>query len=259
MFVDVEGPGTGDGFKKFCAGETDISNASRAIKESEAADCAAEGIEFTEILVGIDGIGVMTSENNSAVDCVTFENLYGLVGPESDGVETWADANAIMGEGLPDAPLDIFGPGEESGTYDSFIEIVLEHFAEERGQSATTRATYSPSGDDNVILQGIQSSDTSLGWVGFAFANNASGVKLLEVDGGDGCVAANADTIASNEYPISRNLYIYVNNANAAANPALQAYVDFYVGEGLDSAVAAVGYVPLTDTAKADVRAAWNG
>ena len=259
VFVDVEGPGTGDGFKKFCGGETDISDASRAIKESEAQECAAAGIEFAEILVGIDGIGVMTGPNNSGVDCVTFENLYGLVGPESDDVSSWADANAIAGEGLPDVPLDIFGPGEESGTYDSFIEIVIEDLAEERGQDAATRSTYSPSADDNVILSGIQSSDTSLGWVGFAFASEATGVKLLEVDGGAGCVAPTAATIASNEYPISRNLYIYVNTTKAAESPALQAFVDFYVATGLDEAVEAVGYVELTDDAKADVVTGWGG
>ena len=258
VFVDVEGPGTGDGFKKFCAGESDISDASRAIKESEAEECAANGIDYTEILVGIDGIGVMTSENNSAVECVTFENLYGLIGPESDDVESWADANAIAGDGLPDAPLTIFGPGEESGTYDSFIEIVIEDLAEERSQEATTRSTYSPSADDNVILTGIQSSDTSLGWVGFAFAANASGVKLLEVDGGDGCVGATEETIASNEYPISRNLYIYVNDTKAAESAALSEFVDFYVSTGLDDAVADVGYVELADDAKAEVRAAWG-
>ena len=258
VFVDVEGPGTGDGFVKFCGGETDISGASRAIKDEEAADCAAAGIEFTEILVGIDGIGVMTNVANDAVDCVTFENLYGLVGPESNGVDTWAGANAIAGEGMPDAPLDIFGPGEESGTYDSFVEIVLEDIADERGQEATTREDYNPSAEDNIILQGVESSDTSLGWVGFAFANNAE-VKLLAVDGGDGCVDATAETIASNEYPISRNLYIYVNNAKADDNEALRAFVDFYTTEGLDTAVAEVGYVSLTDAAKDGVRAAWNG
>ena len=259
VFVDVEGPGTGDGFKKFCAGETDMSDASRSIKDSEAEDCAASGIEFTEILVGIDGIGIMTSANNSAVECVTFGGLYGLIGPESEGVESWADANEITGSGLPDVPLDIFGPGEESGTYDSFTEIVIEDLAEERGQHAATRSTYSPSGDDNVILQGIQSSDTSIGWVGFAFASTANGAKLLDVDGGDGCVAATTETIASNEYPISRNLYLYVNNNKAAESAALRAFVDYYVAEGLDIAVAEVGYVPLTDEGKAEVRAAWNG
>lgn len=259
VFVDVEGPGTGDGFKKFCSGETDISDASRQIKDAEAQECAAAGIEFTEILVGIDGIGVMTSENNSAIECVTFGDLYGLIGPESDGVTSWADANNITGVNLPDAPLTIFGPGEESGTYDSFIEIVIEDIAEERGQEASTRSTYSPSADDNVILSGIQSSDTSLGWVGFAFAANAEGSRLLQVDGGDGCVEATAATIASNEYPISRNLYIYVNNAKAAANPALTAFVDYYVTNGLNEAVASVGYVELADTAKAEVASAWQG
>ncbi len=258
VFVDVEGPGTGDGFKKFCAGESDISDASRAIKDAEAEVCAAEGIEFTEILVGIDGIGVMTNTNNDAVDCVTFENLYGLIGPESTGITNWSGANDIAGAGMPDAQLDIFGPGAESGTYDSFIEIVLEDLAEEHGQDATTRSDYNPSAEDNVILQGIQSSDTSLGWVGFAFAGNNPDVKLLEVDGGEGCVAATAETIASNEYPIARNLYIYVNNTKAAGSPALQAFVDFYVTTGLDVAVAEVGYVPLTDDAMDEVRSGWN-
>lgn len=259
VFVDVEGPGTGDGFKKFCAGETDISDASRKIKESEADECAAAGIDYTEVLVGVDGIGVMTNNSNDAVDCVTFENLYGLIGPEAAGVvDTWADANAIAGDGMPDVPLDVFGPGAESGTYDSFVEIVIEDIADERGQSATTRSDYNPSANDNVILQGIESSDTSLGWVGYAYAADAD-VKLLDVDGGDGCVAPTPETIASNEYPISRNLYIYVNNANAAENPALRAYVDFYVSTGLDEAVESVGYVELSESSKDSVRAAWNG
>ena len=251
--VDVEGPGTGDGFQKFCAGETDISDASRQIKDAEAADCAAAGIEFTEVKVGIDGIAVMTNAA-SPVECVTFENLFNLIGPNGEGTSTWAEADSS----LPDAPLDIFGPGAESGTYDSFVEIVLEDAAEEAGVEATTRTDYNPSAEDNIILQGIQSSDTSLGWVGFAFAANAD-VKLLQVDGGDGCVEANADTIASNEYPIARDLFIYVNDAKAAESEALTAFVDFYVGEGLDTAVAEVGYVPLADSAKEEVRSAWNG
>ena len=124
--------------------------------------------------------------------------------------------------------------------------------------AATTRTDYSPSGDDNVILQGIQSSDTSLGWVGFAFTVHASGVKLLEVDGGDGCVAATADTIASNEYPVSRDLWIYVNADRAAANPAVVAYVDFYVSDALSQAVSEVGYVPLTDAAHAETADRWH-
>jgi phosphate transport system substrate-binding protein len=262
--IVVDGPGTGDGFQLFCNGDTDISDASRAIKDEEAATCEENGIEYTEIQVGIDGIGIMTNPNNDAVTCLSFEQIYGIVGPESTGFGSWADANDLItelgGDGsLPDAELVIFGPGEESGTFDSFIEIVLEDLADERGQEAITRPDYNPSANDNVILEGITSSDTSFGWVGFAFAAEADDVKLIEVDGGEGCVAATPETIASNEYPVSRPLFIYVNNAKAAESDALTAFVDFYLADGLDTAVEEVGYVELTDDAKAEVRSAWGG
>ena len=254
--VTVDGPGTGDGFKLFCSGDTDISDASRQIKDSEKEACFEAGItNIVELKVAVDGIAVMTNANNGAVECLSFEQLFDLIGPNGEGTSTWAEAST----GLPGAPLDIFGPGEESGTFDSFVEIVLEDLAEEAGTDATTRTDYSPSGDDNVILQGIQSSDTSLGWVGFAFTVNTAGAKLLDVDGGDGCVAATADTIASNEYPISRDLWIYVNADAAAANPAVVAYVDFYVSDALSQAVGEVGYVPLTDTSRAETAERWHG
>ena len=262
--IAVDGPGTGDGFALFCIGDTDISDASRAIKDSEAEECAANGINYVELQVGIDGLGVMTNSANGAVECVSFADLYALTGPEAVGYSSWADANAVSAElggagNLPDAALDIFGPGEESGTFDTYVELVIEKTAAARGQEETTRPDYNPSGDDNVILRGITGSDTSLGWVGFAFANNAQGVKLLDVDGGSGCVAATPDTIASGEYPLSRPLFIYVNTDKAAQNPGLEAYVDFYMGEGLDRAVAEVGYVELTEAAKSSVRSAWTG
>ncbi len=264
VLIAVDGPGTGDGFVLFCSGETDISNASRAIKDSEASECAANGVDFVELQVGIDGLGVMTNASNDLVECVSFADLYALTGPEATGYGSWADANAVSAElggagDLPDAPLDIFGPGEESGTFDTFVELVIEHPASERGQAETTRPDYNPSGDDNVILQGITGSANSLGWVGFAFANGAEGVKLLDVDSGDNrCVAATPETIASGEYPLSRPLFVYVNTAKAANNPGLEAYVDFYMDTGLDQAVGEVGYVELTDAAKAEVRAAWD-
>ncbi|WP_419918362.1 substrate-binding domain-containing protein [Candidatus Poriferisocius sp.] len=260
--VTVDGPGTGDGFKLFCEGKTDISNASRQIKDSEAEACAEAGIEYVELRVGIDGIAVMTNENNP-VECVNFADVYSLVGPESTGFGKWSDAQALASElgsdsVMPDASLDIYGPGEESGTFDSFIEIVLEDIADERGQDATTRPDYNANADDNVIIQGIQSSDTSLGWVGFAFATNARGVKFVQVDGGDGCVSATPVSIASGEYPVSRSLYIYVNKAKAEANPAVTAYVDFHMSEqGLGIAVSAVKYVNLTESAKNETRNAW--
>jgi phosphate transport system substrate-binding protein len=254
--VTVDGPGTGDGFELFCNGETDISDASRAIKDEEKETCFANGItDIVELKVGIDGMAIMTNEANTAVECLTFQQLFDMIGPNGEGTSTWAEASP----GLPDVPLDIFGPGEESGTFDSFVEIVLEGLAEEAGVDATTRPDYSPSGDDNVILQGIQGSESSLGWVGFAYAINATGVRLLPIDGGDGnCVEPTPETIASNEYPISRDLFIYVDAAKAADNPAISAYVDFYVTEGLATAVEEVGYVPLTDEAQAETAAAWE-
>jgi phosphate transport system substrate-binding protein len=260
VVVNVDGPGTGDGFELFCNGETDISDASRPISEEEIASCEENGVEFIELKVAFDGIAVMTNPANEAVTCLTFEDLYALVGPEAEGVTNWSDAQALATElgsttQLPDAPLDIVGPGEESGTYDSFIEIVFGDIAEaqlEAGaitedQEETTRPDYQSSPDDNTIIQGIEGSDTSLGWVGFAFAEEAGeGVKELEIDGGDGCVAPSDETIADGTYPISRPLFIYVSTTAMEENPAVAAYVEFYMGEGL-AAVDEVGYVALPD------------
>lgn len=271
--VNVDGPGTGDGFKLFCEGETDISNASRQIKEQENAACVEAGIEWIELRVGIDGIAVMTNESNSAVECLSFEDLYAIVGPESMGIDNWSTARDLAAElgsstSFPDMDLDITAPGTESGTYDSFIEIVLEDIGDARAEfgvisedeAATTRPDYRSAGDDNVIISGIQDTTGSFGWVGFAYAVNADGVKFLEVDGGDGCVAATPATIASGEYPVSRALYIYVNAGKARNNPALKAYVDFYMSDsGLREAVDDVGYVQLTSDAMEDTKSNWTG
>jgi phosphate transport system substrate-binding protein len=262
--ITVEGPGTGDGFKRFCNGETDISNASRAIKDEEARSCADKGIEFVELKVAIDGLTVMTGPENDAVDCLSFADLYALIGPEAGGIENWKDAQAVATElgsttQLPDAPLSISGPGEESGTYDSFVELVIAGFAEARGKEAGTRKDYQSSGQDPVIIQGI--SGTALGWVGYAVAEeNQGSVKLLAVDEkGDGtCVEPTADTIASGEYPIARDLYIYVSKDRLATNPALAPFVDYYLAEGtLSSVLEEVPYVNLTDEALNESRAAW--
>ncbi|MEM9132209.1 MAG: substrate-binding domain-containing protein [Actinomycetota bacterium] len=263
--VSVSGPGTGDGFALFCEGETDISDASRTIKDEEAEICAENGINYVELKVAVDGIAVMTSEANSAIECLSFPTLYSLVGPESAGFQSWADANELSGTvggatDLPDAPLTISAPGTESGTYDSFVEIVLEDLAEAQGVDADTRPDYSSAADDNVIIETISSNDTSFGWVGFAFAVEAQGVKLVAVseeEGGE-CVTPTPETIASNEYPIARDLFIYVNADRAAESEALVAFTDYYMEFGLDEAASNVGYVTLTDEAKESTRSAWS-
>jgi phosphate transport system substrate-binding protein len=267
---EVDGPGTGDGFALFCAGETDISDASRPISEEEIAACEENGIPWVELKVAVDGISVLTSHDNDAVSCLSFGDLYALLGPESQGFDTWSAANDLAAElgdeygisnaPFPDAPLEVTAPGEESGTYDSFLEIVFGDIAEAREQEEVARPDYTASGDDNVIIDGIAGADTSLGWVGFAFyEENTDAVRALEVDGGDGCVAPTAESIASNEYPISRDLFIYVNTDRADANPAVTEFVDYYLSDAGIAAVAEAGYVNLTSEALEETRAAWEG
>jgi phosphate transport system substrate-binding protein len=264
--ISVDGPGTGDGFKLFCAGETDISNASRKIKDAENELCATGGVEYIELKVAIDGMSILTSKDNSSVTCLFIADLYALVGPESEGFDSWADGEAIATElgstsTLPDAPLTISGPGEESGTYDYFVEAVITKTAEARSQENATRKDYQSSPNDNVIIEGIGGSDTSLGWVGYAYAaENLDTVKLLEVARtGEACVAPTKETIASGDYPLARDLYIYVSKTKAADNAALAAFVDFYLAEGTVATVnETAGYIDLAAEVLAESRSAWE-
>ena len=268
--ISVEGPGTGDGFVLFCDGETDISDASRPIEDSEAKACKQKGIDYIELEIGLDGITVMTSPANDAVSCLNMGDLYALLGPQSEGFANWSDANDLAKQvggtgGFPDVPLDITGPGEESGTYDALIDLAgIEDTAIAQGvpedKAAALRPDYQSSPNDNVIIQGVEGSDSSLGWVGFAYAQNAGGnVKELQIDGGDGCVAPEYDTIADASYPLSRSLYIYVNTAKAADNPAVKAYVDYYLSEDGIQAVNQAGYVDLPADRLDATRQAWSG
>ena len=266
----VDGPGTGDGFALFCTGETDISDASRAIKDEEAAICQENGVSYVELQVAIDGLSIITSPDNADVSCLSFGDLYALLGPESQGFDAWSDADGLAGElgasygqihaPYPDAVLTVTAPGEESGTFDSFVELVIAGIASERGKDETTRPDYQTSADDNVIIENIAGAAGSLGWVGFAFADESSdSVKSLEVDGGDGCVAPTPETIASGEYPIARPLFIYVNVEQAAARPELAAFVDYYLSDAGIAAVSEADYVALDADALAETRAAWDG
>jgi phosphate transport system substrate-binding protein len=263
----IEGPGTGDGFKRFCNDETDISDASRPIKEEEAATCAAAGIEYVELKVAYDGMTVMTGSTNDAISCLSFADLYALVGPESIGFTRWSDAAAIATElgsntVFPGDDLSITGPGEESGTFDSFVEVAIAKIAEARGQEHTTRPDYVASANDNAIIEGIIGSPTSLGWVGFAFAEeNADQIRELMIseDVNGTCVAPSAEAIADGSYPLSRALYIYVNTARAAANPAVAEYVDFYLQAGtIEAVLEDVPYVNLPAPELDAARAAWE-
>jgi phosphate transport system substrate-binding protein len=267
--ITVDGPGTGDGFELFCNGETDISDASRPIEQEEADACEANGIQYTELEVAFDGITVMTNPENTAVECLNNGDLYALFGPESEGFSTWSDANALAqqvgGNGnFPDEPLEITAPGEESGTYDAFIELSgIPDIAIEQGipedESEALRQDYTSSPNDNVIIQAMAGSPSSLGFVGFAFAEEAGDqVREIGIDSGDGCVTPSAETISDASYPLSRSLYIYVNNEKLGQSEALRAYVDYYLtDEALNQLVSEVGYIPLpTDRIEA-TRGVW--
>lgn len=269
--ISVDGPGTGDGFVLFCEGKTDVSDASRPIESEEAKACKDAGINYVELKIGLDGITVMTNPQNGAVTCLNKGDLYALFGPESDGIDTWNGADSLAKQvggtdGFPSAPLSIVAPGTESGTYDAFIELAgIEDTALSQGvaadKAASLRTDYQSSANDNVIIQGITGSPTSFGWVGLAFAEeNKDKVKELGVsrDANGTCVLPSAETVSDGTYPVSRPLFIYVNKARATANPAVVAYVDFYLTAGTISKVLeTVPYVNLPAGELDTTRAAW--
>jgi phosphate transport system substrate-binding protein len=210
----------------------------------------------------------MTNPNNDAVECLSFADLYALIGPESEGFNNWSDAQDLATQlgsqtELPDEELTLVGPGPESGTYDSFIEIALSDIAEAQGLPEadweSLRNDYQASPNDNVIITAMEGSSSALGFVGFAFAEEAGdAVKELEIDGGDGCVAPSAATVSDGSYPLSRSLYIYVS-ADAAARPEVAAYVDYYVSdEAMTSLVEEVGYIPLPADRIEATRTTWE-
>jgi phosphate transport system substrate-binding protein len=272
--ISVDGPGTTDGFVLFCKGQTDINDASRQIKDDEVQACQQGGVKYAELEIALDGITVMTNPANDAVNCLSKADLYSLIGPESKGFKNWSDANALDkelgGKGdFPDQPLDLVGPGQESGTWGSFIDLALKDIADARGKpDDTTRPDYQSSGDDNVIIQGIEGSNSSLGWVGFAYAEeNAGNVKILGVSpatdaGGEGasdCVTPSRDTISDGSYPLSRSLYLYVNTDKLKNNDALKAFVDFYLTDkGITEGVQQAGYVDLPADRIAATRQKWQ-
>ena len=267
--ISVDGPGTGDGFALFCKGETDISDASRQIEDDEAAACKDGSINYTELEIALDGITVMVNAASS-IDCLTTADLYAIFGPQSEGIDSTGEANPISkkvgGAGsIPDQPLEITAPGEESGTYDAFIDLSgIEDTALAQGvaedEAAALRPDYQSSANDNVIIQAMEGSPNAIGFVGFAFAQSAgSAIKEVAIDAGDGCVAPTAETIGDGSYPLSRSLYIYPNLETAGDSKAVKAFVDFYLTDaGLNEAVNQVGYITLPADRQAATRSAWD-
>lgn len=228
--------GTGGGFKRFVTGETDISNASRPIKDSEAEEAASNGIEFLELSVALDGLSVVVNHDNDWVECLTTDELNMMWAPGST-VNNWNQVRSSF----PDKPLHLYGPGTDSGTFDYFTEEI-------NGKSGATRPDYTPSEDDNVLISGISGDNNALGYFGFAYyIENTDKLKPVAIDGGSGCVSPTPETINNGTYaPLSRPLSIYVNKASLA-KPEVKAFVEFYMNNGAELA-AEVGYVALQDS-----------
>lgn len=234
--VSVGTSGTGGGFKKFCADEIDIADASRPIKDEEAAACAAAGIEFSEFRIGLDGLAIVTSAQNDFVECLTLEQLATIF--KDGGASTWDQVDPKF----PAEKIAIFAPGTDSGTYDFFVEEVLGN--PDDADSLKPRSDYTASEDDNTLVQGIKGEKSSWGYFGFAyFSENEDVLKDIKVAGEDGtCVEPSNETVESGEYVLSRPLFIYVKSS-ALARPEVREFVRYYL-ETTPELINDVGYAP---------------
>ena len=225
--------GTGGGFKRFTVGETDISDASRAIKDSEREQAAENGIEFIELKVAFDGLSVLVNPDNDFAACMTTAELKKLWEPGST-VSKW---NEIRSE-WPDKEIRLYGPDTDSGTFDYFTDAI-------NGEEDASRPDYTQSADDNVLVQGIAGDRNSLGYFGYAYyTENQDKLKVVAVDGGSGCITPSASSINDGSYaPLSRPMFIYVNKASLE-RPEVKAFIEFYL-ENAPALAAEVGYVAL--------------
>jgi phosphate transport system substrate-binding protein len=235
--VTVGASGTSGGFEVFCAGRTDISDASRPIESDEVKACKQGGVKYTPLQVANDAITIVANKN-VPVDCLTTDQLNKIWAPESQGeITSWKQVDPTF----PDMPLKLFGPGTDSGTFDFFTEEI-------NGEEGASRSDYEASEDDNVLVQGVANTPGSLGYFGYTYyEENTDKLKAIEVDDGNGCVAPSPQTAQSGEYsPLSRPLYIYVNNESYEQEPQVAGYVDFYI-DNLTRITEAAKYIRMSD------------
>jgi len=249
--VPVAFSGTGGGFKKFCAGETDINDASRPIKaddEGEGLACTANGVNYVELQIAIDGLTVVVNPQNDWATCLTVAQLARIYGPDSKEGITWADVNPAW----PAEAIDAYMPGADSGTFDYFTEEI-------NGEVDVAAQWPTQSEDDNTLVTGVAGNKNAIGFFGYAyFVENQDKLKAVEVDGGSGCIAPTEATINDNSYaPLSRPLFIYPDTGKAATNTALNAFVNYYLANA-STLAAEVGYVAVPADVLAAETAEWT-
>ena len=233
--ISVGTSGTGGGFERFCRGETDLSNASRPIEEEEQALCEKGGVGQFPIQVANDGIAIVVNKKNTWADCLTVDQLKKIWEPRSK-VDNWRDIDPSF----PDVELELFGAGTDSGTFDYFTEAIV-------GEEGASRSDYTPSEDDNVTVRGVSGVKGSLGYFGLSYyTENADRLKVLKVDGGDGCVEPSVETVQDGSYkPLSRPLFTYANEDSLAEKPALDPFLTYVLDNEVRIAKGAK-FVPMT-------------
>ncbi len=233
--ITVGGAGTGDGFERFCKGETEISDASRAIEPEEEEACKKENIETEQVPVANDGLAIVTNKE-TMIDCLTVDQVKDLFGPDAK-----AKSFKEVDPKLPATPAKFFTPGEESGTFVFFTEELLETDAEQRTEGVQTSA------DDNQLVTGVSGTPGGIGYFGYSFfIENEDTIKALEVDGGEGCVAPSVETGQDGSYmPLSRPLFIYPTAA-VFEDETKQAFLDYYVAN-VNTVAETLGFIPLTE------------
>ena len=233
--VTVGISGTGGGFERFCVGETDISNASRAIDDDEAAICEENGIEYVELRVATDALTNVVNVENDWATCLTVEQLNAIWKPKS-AVNNWNQVDPSF----PDVPLKLYGAGTDSGTFDYFTDVI-------NGEEGASRTDYSATEDDNVTVQGVSGDRGALGYFGFSYyEENQDTLKALEVDGGSGCVAPSVESAQNDTYtPLSRPLFMYVKLSSLTDNESLGDFVS-YTLENAESIATEAQFVPLS-------------
>ncbi|HXF73407.1 MAG TPA: PstS family phosphate ABC transporter substrate-binding protein [Actinomycetota bacterium] len=245
--VSVGVSGTGGGFEKFCAGETDLQDASRPIEPEEERACEANGVRYVQLEVALDGLSVVVNPANDWAECLSVEQLKAIWEPGSR-IDDWSE---VPGAGFPSHPLTLYGPGTDSGTFDYFTDVIV-------GEEGASRSDYTASEDDNVLVRGVEGDEGALGYFGYAYyEQNRDGLRVLAIDGGDGCVEPTRETIQSGEYaPLSRPLFVYVSEA-ALSKPQVVAFVDLYLHLAPDL-VPQVGYVNVHEEDRAATERAWS-
>ncbi|HUH15915.1 MAG TPA: PstS family phosphate ABC transporter substrate-binding protein [Gaiellaceae bacterium] len=235
--VTVGISGTGGGFERFCAGETDLSNASRPIKDEEKEICEQNGVDFVELHAVNDGLAVVIHPDNDWASCLTVAELNTIWRPEAEGeIQNW---NQVR-DGFPDERLLLAGAGTDSGTFDYFTEEI-------NGDTGVIRTDFQASEDDNVTVQAVSGSRGGMGFFGLSYVEeNAGKIKAIEVDGGDGCVAPSAETVQDGTYkPLGRPLFLYAKN-ESFVRPEVQAFMSYILDNNAEISEAAL-FVPLTE------------